>query len=325
MYINVAYFTYISCLICLFPIVCLSDGPASNSSAKNVTSDVTNAKILVTTPSVVPTTSRIPNQTTKNDAKSTREDVEDTKKVESIKKMNLIKGSKVKTTPASNSNIATYRLNSEEDGTTCILMTVDALISFLYTTKLKEQEESDAFVPDKVEVAGDCSNADDAVLVIKWKTFELTFRFEKTPGGERWFVNRVQLTFNTKESVFKHINHPNAVINAQTPEGDLLLVTPVGRSFKCHREIEINLFDPAFQDLKVKLLLRELTIEPFIFKNNDFGPEYLCAEGGAGSFRSETAPFVFGSLLTVSALFTVAGYSIYRYLKVNKVQYDTMQ
>lgn len=34
-------------------------------------------------------------------AKSTKEDAEDAKKVESIKKMNLIKGSKVKTTPAS--------------------------------------------------------------------------------------------------------------------------------------------------------------------------------------------------------------------------------
>lgn len=68
----------------------------------------------------------------------------------------------------------------------------------------------------------------------------------------------------------------DAVIRARTVEGDLLFVTPVGRSFKCHREIEISLSDPAYSDIKVKLLLRELTVEPFIFKNNDFGPgEYL--------------------------------------------------
>lgn len=115
----------------------------------------------------------------------------------------------------------------------------------------------------------------------------------QTPGGERWFVNGVQLTFSTKESVFKHINHPSKYfysftqissshitfisltdteVRAQTPDGNLLFVTPVGRSFKCHREIEINLSDPSYPDLKVKLLLRELTVEPFIFKNNDFGP-----------------------------------------------------
>lgn len=48
--------------------------------------------------------------------------------------------------------------------------------------------------------------------------------------------------------------------------------TPVGRSYKCHHEIEINLTDPEYPDIKVKLLLRELTVEPFIFKNDGFGP-----------------------------------------------------
>lgn len=57
-----------------------------------------------------------------------------------------------------------------------------------------------------------------------------------------------------------------------TTNGDVLFPTPVGRSFKCHREIEIPLTDPRYPDLQIKLLLRELTLEPFLFKNDDFGP-----------------------------------------------------
>lgn len=61
-------------------------------------------------------------------------------------------------------------------------------------------------------------------------------------------------------------------MHAETADGDIMFITPVGRSFKCHHEIEINLTDPQYPDIKVKLLLRELTVEPFIFKNDGFGP-----------------------------------------------------
>lgn len=61
-------------------------------------------------------------------------------------------------------------------------------------------------------------------------------------------------------------------MQAETVDREYLFPTPVGQSFKCHREIAIKLEDPNYSDIKVKLLLRELTVEPFIFKNNDFGP-----------------------------------------------------
>lgn len=61
-------------------------------------------------------------------------------------------------------------------------------------------------------------------------------------------------------------------VEAETTGGDLLFPTPVGRSFKCHREIKVTLTDPKYSDIKIMLLLRELTLEPFIFKNDDFGP-----------------------------------------------------
>ncbi|XP_065220493.1 uncharacterized protein LOC135845663 isoform X2 [Planococcus citri] len=81
--------------------------------------------------------------------------------------------------------------------------------------------------------------------------------------------NRVRLNFNTKESVFKQTNHPSRRCDKCSNSR-----TPVGRSFKYHRGIDINLFDPTFQDLNVKLLLKELIVEPFIFKNNDFVPDF---------------------------------------------------
>jgi hypothetical protein len=53
--------------------------------------------------------------------------------------------------------------------------------------------------------------------------------------------------------------------------------------------------------------------------------EYECSPGGRLSFRDETAPIAVGSTLAVAVLVTVTGYGVYRYVKIKKVQYDTME
>jgi hypothetical protein len=54
-------------------------------------------------------------------------------------------------------------------------------------------------------------------------------------------------------------------------------------------------------------------------------PEYECSPGGGLAFRDETAPIAVGSTLAVVVLLTVTGYGVYRYVKIKKVQYDTME
>ena len=139
----------------------------------------------------------------------------------------------------------------------------------------------------------------------------------------------------------------------------MLFPTPVGKSYKCSEDIVIEMKD---ENLLAKISLRQLKMQPFIFKKDDFGPgevsiilikeheciwncltdnsqaslirlfvcfkqfsEFVCSPGGAKSYRDETAPIAVGSTLAVITLLTVAGYGVYRYMKVKKVQYDAME
>nr|CAD7267489.1 unnamed protein product [Timema shepardi] len=101
----------------------------------------------------------------------------------------------------------------------------------------------------------------------------------------------------------------------------MLFPTPVGKSYSC-QESSVELKNG---DSSATVLLRVFQVQPFIFKGDDFGPEYECSSHGVGSFRDETAPIAVGSTLAIVVLLTVTGYGIYRYFKVEKVQYDTME
>lgn len=53
--------------------------------------------------------------------------------------------------------------------------------------------------------------------------------------------------------------------------GSLLFPTPVGQSYTCKQEIAIKLTNRAATDTVGVLLLRDLKVQPFIFKD-EFGP-----------------------------------------------------
>lgn len=52
--------------------------------------------------------------------------------------------------------------------------------------------------------------------------------------------------------------------------------------------------------------------------------EFICSPG-AKSYRDERAPLAVGTTLAVVTLLTVAGYGVYRYVKIKKVQYDNVE
>lgn len=60
-------------------------------------------------------------------------------------------------------------------------------------------------------------------------------------------------------------------LTMSTPKGALLFVTPVGQAYTCLREVEVKLTNPK-SEVKASVLLRELEVQPFIFKNSNFGP-----------------------------------------------------
>ncbi|XP_026477469.1 uncharacterized protein LOC113383417 [Ctenocephalides felis] len=230
--------------------------------------------------------------------------------------------------PPTPSTTSLYRVNNS-NGITCILMKTDALISIQYRDKLGEDKEADSFVPDNAKVTGDCKYEDTASMTISWKGFNLAFGFAKTPGGERWYVNKVDLSYSTSNKLFEHVDKPRVDLDLSTPPGrsTLLFPTPVGKSFKCDSETAVDLtnYDENIDTTQsAKVYLRDFRLQAFMYKaDNNFGPPFGCTLGG--SVRSETAPIAVGSTLAIAVLCTVTGYGVFRYMKVKKVQYDTME
>ncbi|KAL1457607.1 hypothetical protein WDU94_007819 [Cyamophila willieti] len=153
------------------------------------------------------------------------------------------------------------------------------------------------------------------------------FAHSQTPGGERWYIYNVLLECSSNEKEFEHFRFPGRTLRFSTPPDNsfVLFPTPVGQAFTCHRDLSIELEDPDTPDTTAILLLREFKSEPFMFKSESYGQDHVCSDPRTGGGRSEAAPFIVGSMLAFAALSMVTGYSIYRYFKIKKVQYDTME
>lgn len=233
------------------------------------------------------------------------------------------KPAKVTAAPEPDANTAVYRL-LDSRGNACLLFKVDALLIFKFTDVHEKEAEKDEYIPNDATVTGECGSGDDATMTVSWQKFEWTSYFTKTPGGERWYIEKSDLfvdTSNTK--VFEHIKNPGRKIRLSTGSRNLqLFPTPVGKSYSCRSEEKA--VDMNYQDISVQLLLRDVRVQPFIFRKGEFGPEFVCSPGGQ-SFRDETAPIAVGSTLAIVVLCTITGYGAFRYFKIKKVQYDTME
>ncbi|XP_033328557.2 lysosome-associated membrane glycoprotein 5 isoform X2 [Megalopta genalis] len=216
-----------------------------------------------------------------------------------------------------------YRLD-RSNGQACILLQVDALITVKYRTNLGEDGEASIYVPNDATVTGNCNDENTVTMSLKWKAFVLLWSFAKTPGGERWYVEKIELTYNSSDRHFEHIDQPNKTVRLSTGQkhSSMLFPTPVGKSYACSGETEIPLTDGKNH---ASVLLRDMKLQPFKYKNNEFAAEFSCTALSARGFRDETAPVAVGSTLAAAVLLTITGYAGYRYFKVKKVKYDTME
>ncbi|XP_074104193.1 lysosome-associated membrane glycoprotein 5 [Cotesia typhae] len=220
-----------------------------------------------------------------------------------------------------NGNEPLYRLDGVT-GQACILLQVDALITVKFRTKLGEEQEANIYVPSDATVTGNCDSENFVTMSLKWNAFVLSWSFAKTPGGERWYVDKVELTYNSSDRHFPLIDQPNKTIRLTSGQKNTLFPTPVGKSYVCEEEVSIPLSDGKNN---AALLLRDMKLQPFKFKNNEFAAEFSCKSLSARAGRDETAPVAVGSTLAAAVLLTITGYAGWRYFKVKKVKYDTME
>uniref|UniRef100_A0A336LR72 CSON012856 protein n=1 Tax=Culicoides sonorensis TaxID=179676 RepID=A0A336LR72_CULSO len=221
------------------------------------------------------------------------------------------------------STTSLYRLNNN-NGVTCILIRTDALLSITYRDKTREIKEADTYLPDQVKISGVCDE-DESRMSMTWKNFTLTLFFAKTPGGERWYLVNSEVRYSTSNPLFEHIDKYGIDVTLVSDKSQLLFPTPVGKSFTCPKETIIPLTGDSSDRSghTAKLYLREIQMQAFMFKKaNVWGPEFECS--ATGTYRDETAPLFTGLTLAFAVAGVIAGYGIWRYLKIKKFQYGTM-
>lgn len=109
-------------------------------------------------------------------------------------------------------SLSLYRVNNTK-GTTCILIATDGLLDITYRTVLGEDVTASLFLPDDVDISGDCSEEDIENLTMKFKGFTLYMVFKKTPGGERWYVSTIDLSYSSSNPLLKQIDRPNLQVS----------------------------------------------------------------------------------------------------------------
>lgn len=84
----------------------------------------------------------------------------------------------------------------------------------------------------------------------------------------------IQFPLIAKNFTFNFVEFSDKIVRLSTVSsyGTLLFMTPVGQSYSCQKEISVVLSDQNVPTMKGYVLLRAFTVQPFIFKNNEFGP-----------------------------------------------------
>lgn len=221
----------------------------------------------------------------------------------------------------SKDGVATYRFINSKTGTTCILLRTDAVVEVKFRLHNLE-EQADSFVPEQALVEGDCKNEDYSYMRLSWTGYSLIISFSKSPGGELWYIDKVELTVSPDLPQLKGV-HGNAI---KLYHKTMLIPTPVGKSYSCEEldiDLETDKEDRPPPGLRGSLLLRALQLQPFMYKSEQFEPSMECKE--MKTYRDETAPLAVGTTLAIFVLMTISGYAIFRYFKVKNVQYNTME
>ncbi|XP_055312912.1 uncharacterized protein LOC129574649 [Sitodiplosis mosellana] len=222
-------------------------------------------------------------------------------------------------------SVSLYRVNNTK-GTTCILIRTDGILDIKYRKSTGEDATANTFMPDETELSGDCSDDNVQSLTMIFKGFTLFMLFKKTPGGERWYVSTIDLAYSSSNPLLEQIDRPNLQVKLTSDPSKLLFPTPVGKSYSCN-ESDIILHSRDEYDgigHTAILNLRELRMQSFMFRvQGTWGPPYQCS--ASGTYRDESAPLFVGTTLAIASLAAVSAYGVWRYYKIKKFQYGTME
>ncbi|KAF5296027.1 hypothetical protein FQR65_LT10330 [Abscondita terminalis] len=239
----------------------------------------------------------------------------------------LVNGTKISNFAATTATkgVVLYKVTAS-NGATCILLKVDGLIEVYFKSHIGK-EQVDTYMPEDALVEGTCKNEDSASMKISWEGYSMIWNFAKTPGGERWYVSQIDLTVSTALERYHSVKaYVLPAKSFRLVHDQMIFPTPVGKSYACEEstltlELPEGEYNPA--SLSGQVYLRTFQLQPFMYKGSNFGPAFDCNMQVA--FKDETVPIAVGSTLAIAVLATVTGYGVFRYFKIKKVQYNTME
>lgn len=112
------------------------------------------------------------------------------------------------------SSVSIYRVNGT-NGATCILIRTDGILDITYQNNLHENVRASIFLPDYPDIKGDCTDEDISSITLSFMEFKLLMVFKKTPGGERWYVSNIELTYSSSNGILMHVDRPNLNVSMQ--------------------------------------------------------------------------------------------------------------
>ncbi|XP_071529913.1 uncharacterized protein [Panulirus ornatus] len=212
----------------------------------------------------------------------------------------------------------TYVVNDKE-GTACVMAYFKSKATIYFSDTKGNYKQYQVSPTDDAKVSGMCDRVGKVSQVdVIWLSYVLSLRFGMDEPTDTWFVSRFSLTYNLSSPDF---------VNA-APGGREVTVVSMARnywqtsndfSFRCLLLHDIELTDEY--NNTATLHFDEVRVQAFSTGDTFRTPKHCIHR----SHRDEMVPVTVGAVLAGSTLLTIVGYSIFRYFKVKKVQYDTME
>ncbi|TRY57924.1 hypothetical protein DNTS_009815 [Danionella cerebrum] len=207
-----------------------------------------------------------------------------------------------------------------ENGTTCLM--VEFLVKFVVPYDVLAlngidliMETTSFSIPPGAQVNGRCGQT-ESELQISWNQISFQIYFVKEKRRTRndgklqendfWKINRVQLLYDTSETMY-FINAYNAGKHRASTHSLSALVTPAGRAYVCSAQQSLTLISSDHQK-GVSVTLSEIRIQPFDIQSDfTFSPPFKCVTDQREQLE-HTLPLVLGLILGLIIVLTISIY-----------------
>ncbi|KAG7160554.1 uncharacterized protein LOC121876081 [Homarus americanus] len=208
----------------------------------------------------------------------------------------------------------------DEFGVGCVMAYFKSKATVYYLDTKGEYKTNQVSPSDDARVGGICDRVGQVSQVdVLWSSYILSLTFGLDDITDSWFVSRFSLTYNLSNPDFEDAAPGGGEVTLVSRKDRTYWQTTNSKSFRCLLLHDVTLKDSY--NNSATLHFDEVRVQAFCDSEIFRTPKHCIHR----VHRDEMVPVTVGAVLAGSTLLTVIGYGIFRYFKVKKVQYDTMQ